>query len=278
MTDSLPEVLFHYTTQPGFLGIVKTHTLWAGKIHYLNDHTEYELALQMAKDILLELRPNADAERQVRIDCLLRNIPRINLLNVCVASLTAEPDILSQWRGYSKEAGGYAIGFRSEALLATCTAQGYALKQCVYDGTRQRRMVVDLVERSLAQDFNTKEGYVDRANPYTVVVLPTGGDFAYELARLAPLIKSAAFMEEREWRLISTTPLQNRQLKFRPGASMIIPYHEFDLGKETANYISSVTLGPTPHQELAKAATNAVLSCSHANVRVTCSKIPFRNW
>ncbi len=47
-----PEFLYHYTGQDGLLGIVEKAELWATKIQYMNDATEFGLALSMARDEL----------------------------------------------------------------------------------------------------------------------------------------------------------------------------------------------------------------------------------
>jgi hypothetical protein len=52
--DEWPDILYHYTDQFGLIGIVNTSELWATKIHYMNDSTEFSLALGMAKDFLKE--------------------------------------------------------------------------------------------------------------------------------------------------------------------------------------------------------------------------------
>ena len=47
-----PEILYHYTSQDGLIGMLNTKTIWASKIHYLNDSKEFALALDLASDEL----------------------------------------------------------------------------------------------------------------------------------------------------------------------------------------------------------------------------------
>ena len=56
--EAWPERLFRCTTQSGLLGILDSGALWATKVQYLNDSTEFGLALAMATD-RLEMRINA---------------------------------------------------------------------------------------------------------------------------------------------------------------------------------------------------------------------------
>jgi hypothetical protein len=42
------EILYHYTSQDGLIGMLNEKTIWASKIHYLNDSKEFALALELA--------------------------------------------------------------------------------------------------------------------------------------------------------------------------------------------------------------------------------------
>jgi hypothetical protein len=64
--------------------------------------------------------------------------------------------------------------------------------------------------------------------------------------RLAMTLKDSAFAEEREWRLIST-PKMVKELDFRPGESMLVPFFRFALNEQKDAYLESVRVGPTPH-------------------------------
>ena len=52
--SDLPEILYHYTSQTGLKGMLNKKTIWASKIHYLNDSKEFALALKLARNELTE--------------------------------------------------------------------------------------------------------------------------------------------------------------------------------------------------------------------------------
>jgi hypothetical protein len=58
MSAAAPAVLYHYTDQAGLIGITTTDTelgtaqLWATKIQYMNDATEFGLAISIARESL----------------------------------------------------------------------------------------------------------------------------------------------------------------------------------------------------------------------------------
>jgi hypothetical protein len=276
-----PETLFHYTSQAGLIGILESNCIWATKIHYLNDHSEYQLALHIAQSELSEaLSSESDALRRKKIECLLRNVPSIEHMNVCVVSFSAEGDLLSQWRAYAAGSGGFSVGFRTDTLVRLAQQQHFALVKCEYNEERQRFLIKRLIEESLNQEFNMRDGYIDPNRPNTLVVLKTGGDFTENLAKLAPVIKNNAFREEEEWRLVSTRGLDVMSISFRPGRSTITPYYKFYLSDDRVGHLRSVTVGPTPNRELAEVATKSLLTHWRAirGVQVLGSDVPYRNW
>lgn len=264
-----PPILYHYTTQEGLLGILKTDSLWATKIHFLNDSSEYALACNLAvEEIKSRLEREQREDERKRLKCLLELevVPNLKHFNVCVVSFSEDPDSLGQWRAYGG-ARGYALGFHGPHIQRQIREPRFALAKCIYKKEEQQKAIEDLVLETLGNDFPTENA------------LPIGGDFGVHLMRLAPLLKSHSFHEEKEWRVI-TTPVFATRLKFRPGRSTIIPYYEFVLGDKKASYLASITVGPGPERELALNAVQPLLAHwnIHEHVRAISSEVPYRNW
>jgi hypothetical protein len=82
-----PNFLYHYTGQAGLLGIIKTGELWATKIQYMNDATEFGLALTMARKELdaTLARSNSLSEKAscARLKESLSGLEDINIFAVC---------------------------------------------------------------------------------------------------------------------------------------------------------------------------------------------------
>jgi hypothetical protein len=98
--------------------------------------------------------------------------------------------------------------------------------------------------------------------------------------RLAMMLKDSSFEEEREWRLISM-PKMVKELEFRQGTSMLVPFFKFALDKRRDAYLDSVRVGPTPHREQAANAVRMLLQkldLSAPDDMVTETRVPFRNW
>ncbi len=270
-------ILYHYTDQSGFIGIIENREFWATKIQYLNDENEYKLAIQLSKEYLEELINGTKVKITIeKFKYYIDQIKSVSDMHVCVCSLSEEGDLLSQWRGYSQKLGGYSIGFNASALEFEANKMGFKLMKCIYDPAEQKRVISELIDNEL-EKYKKKDSY----------------DFEYcdnidffleQLAMLSPIIKDSNFKEEAEWRLVAGVSFGD--LNFRPGASMITPYCKISLGTNMSNLLNNVIIGHTPHTSLAVKATQAFLTNQHppldddftCKFKVSVSSIPFRNW
>lgn len=273
--------LYHYADQNGFMGIIENKEIWATKIQYLNDENEYKLALRLAKNYLVDLLSNeTSAKDKARLDKLIKSLKRINDINICVCSLSEQGDLLSQWRGYSSSLGGYSIGFSSEKLEVIAEREGIKLIKCIYDSKEQRSLIKNTIDMVLKADIPEPElasEYYDFSERCDL--------FSEKLSEISPLIKDASFIEEAEWRLISTRSFD--ELSFRSGRSMLIPFYKIPLKISMKELITEIVIGHTPHAELAVKSTEAFLVKSFppadgvdysCKFKVSPSSIPFRNW
>src|SRR5688500_426450 len=118
----LPPILYHYTSQLGLIGMLNKKTIWASKIHYLNDSKEFALALELARDEL-DRRIKAATSK---VDCSRLELLRdtiytfeytIEGVNTCVCCFSKRGDALSQWRGYGGGDAGFSVGFTREWFM-----------------------------------------------------------------------------------------------------------------------------------------------------------------
>ncbi len=56
LNRKIEKTLYHYTTQEGFLGIIKNKEIWASHTQYLNDQKEYVHAIDLVKHVLENAR------------------------------------------------------------------------------------------------------------------------------------------------------------------------------------------------------------------------------
>jgi hypothetical protein len=288
--SDLPEILYHYTSQTGLKGMLNDKTIWASKIHYLNDSKEFALALKLARDEL-DRRIKAATSK---VDCsrleLLRDtIYTIEGVNTCVCCFSKRGDALSQWRGYGGGDAGFSVGFTREWFTRVKDTLGLSLSPCIYDPKDQQRLIQDAIDEFLATNaekepyyWDRNRGHLDPDRPRTFVVLRhAGDDFANRLALIAPLIKHKSFEAEKEWRLVVAT-VSAHKLHHRPGRSMLIPYYKIPIGDaDKFDSIREIVVGPTPHLDLSAASVRSLAIAAgldHKGLEIKTTRIPFRNW
>jgi hypothetical protein len=80
----VPEILYHYTTQQGLLEIVRGSQLWATKVQYMDDSTEFRLAKILAsRQLKKRLEQETDPIIKKKIQALneISGSPNLNILS-----------------------------------------------------------------------------------------------------------------------------------------------------------------------------------------------------
>lgn len=157
------DLLYHYTSQAGLLGIIANDSIWATDIRALNDWTEFRRLFEEAgvKPLVdsfkagLSTLPEDPAEdkgaRQTFLECVLAERNFETLLNiikaqhdkpketfVCSFAADGTGDRLSQWRGYSHSSQGFSLGFdktlfKKQLALHDTLDKPVELVDCIYD-------------------------------------------------------------------------------------------------------------------------------------------------
>lgn len=241
--------LYHYTDLNALLSIIKNKQLWLTGANNLNDHKE----ISWTTTILAEKLSTLATKQKEKAD-LLWHIYNHSLGVPFICSLTSEPDLLSQWRGYGDSAHGVAIGFRREALpsseripfLSAVRADSISLHQVIYE----RALQEGLIDEILSPIFSHQ-----RLDEQTHLAISSA---AAALNGLATLLKNPAFSEEKEWRIIHRPMIMGRQgtnetnvmlsisaPKHRIARNRLITYFEYDLiPNDRGSVFSELVLGP----------------------------------
>jgi hypothetical protein len=291
--EATPAVLYHYTDQAGLLGIIGTGELWATKVQYMNDATEFTRVVELASKEIQRRIDNAKGIRDFELELLtfqLKNIHRITNINIFCVSFCRDPDLLSQWRGYSGQGSGYAIGFSAPGLLELTHRNSCRLGRCIYDEGAQVEIIRDLIDQAVHQAdrlYRTSEDYTSYMINFTLA-----SALENALIKLGSFFKDAAFVEENEWRLVTDVRFYGEEvLGFRTGKSMPIPYYRLNIRNVSwKNKIVQVTIGPCPHPELTRDAVIGLLvgnsvttddwspDVPRTRPQVSLSRIPYRSW
>lgn len=210
--------------------------------------------------------------------------------------LSEEGDLLSQWRGYAGDAAGVAIGFDKTYLdwLIESNRQekrfGLKLNQVVYEETQQNLLVMptyaeikQAVEsgalrtpgrRSLL-DLRSNEEIEKEDEAIRLSHMDVSAK-ALSLFGHIYLLKSAAFAEEREWRLVSYfVKVADDLCSFRAANAQLVPYRSFELRELQRRPVTTVVLGPK-HLTPVHAVQSLMQQAGFGNVQVVKSSATYR--
>jgi hypothetical protein len=259
-----PEILYHYTNQQGLIGIISNGELWASKIRYMNDSSEYVNALSRIKHIL-EQRNTPGNENARLFDAILDDLNNMENIHIFSCCFTENGNILSQWRGYGGSSTGYSIGFESTDLLTYASDNGFLMVKCVYDSVCQLQIFNSIIDEGLE---NIKRGSYSYK------------DLVGDICTVSSFMKNESFHEECEWRLISLPKsCMDSEFQFRTGLASIIPYYLIKLrSPEKYLNVKEVVCGPSPYPDLNTTAVMVLLRKYGYKENVFASPISYRRF
>jgi hypothetical protein len=273
--SSVPEILYHYTNSAGLLGIITSKTLWATHVRFLNDGSEIryprELLGTVVECLEREYEGNTHAEVVFRLVGLLVDSPTSP--DTFAASMCASGDLLSQWRGYGGQGGGYAVGFHRERLNRVTHPQSFEFAQVMYSVSEQEAQL----EKALRDAIQIVGEYEepDALGPGAMELMLGIGFTAAMLQ-----IKNPHFQEEAEWRLVRTYWLDEsvKETHMRARGAVLIPYLEIALTDSNTGDlpIVEVVVGPSRFDEAEAGVRHLLKQHNLEHVETRRSDIPFR--
>jgi hypothetical protein len=270
------DTLFHYTTAAGLLGILRSSTLWATDLRFLNDAQEAVYARELFVEAVRSaenpaLQPGhhlhhvaqSFGEDFARYKTLVAEELDSLHFPVYVTCFCESGDLLSQWRAYGSD-HGYAIEVKADALkTAAQQIAGYvplSLMQVRY-GRDAATDVVSTAMQEMSKDTNL--GHWGVHAHY----------MALRLTALLAGVKHPGFQEEREWRVVAAFEEDPKFVEFRSTPMAIVPYIEIPLPMDA---IVTIRVGPGRHVDVREAGVRRLLRKVGCNAPVEHSEVPLR--
>ncbi len=286
-SESPKDTLYHYTGIGALLNIVKSRKLWASHIFYLNDDSEISYASEclracVAKQMLRKQTQDIEYEFLEHLHDWVQHHFIPSFCDLFIFSLSEDKSVLSQWQRYTPHGKGVSIGFSPTFLLPKIKHQGFRIGRCLYDNTEQDELISSLFDKLMTtfrghckwEDYSKG----DRRRKYDSLLQGLKGD----ILQVFSLIKDPSFKDEREWRIISKNynSCTVSEVKFREGASMLVPYIEIDITPDppTKSLFEEVCIGPTQYLDLSMEALSGFLSKEGVCGTVSHTTIPYRKW
>jgi len=277
-------LIFHYTSTEVLLKILsRGHEsltkedfkdkicLRATHIKFLNDPTEYELALSLLEKSLLNYEKENPSKTGV--SQIFTKDNKSDLISLApgepfLFSLSEDSDNLSMWRSYGINGSGVSIGLDKKMLEDYSKMEPNTLfAPCSYDFNKNiSRLTTFWSSIYDKMPLFIQNGTID------------GGDFLKFLRILGHCfsIKDNAYKEEREWRLCKNEAYKEN-IKYRIRSGLIIPYIEHFVSKDI---IKNIVIGPCADKELSEKSILMALKTfgyDLKNISLTISKVPYRS-
>ena len=277
--DRAPSTLWHYTNIDGLIGIIKSKTLFATEMSYLNDEREFHLAADLLIDDMFEAegkeRWGLPPDARSHIQTALEKIDK----NVCVASFCTQQDLLSQWRGYGKGQRGISLGFDSQSLKKLALPHYFDLVRCSYGERKQRKILFDGLQPIIEKYEQIPAEEITRA----VHLGKVAEELAHWLKFLAPLIKDAGFEEEDEYRLVGPLTTEgSKHLDIRRAGDALVCHCPLPItSQEVPCPLTEILIGP-PASDFNKMKRSVTVLLERywpesVGIKISNTRIPYRS-
>ena len=295
MHNPFPNNLYHYTSATGLIGILSSKSFWLTDLRYMNDMSELQYAQQVIEQCISDQTENSllnDIQKEFLGRISRSYSPFESGASVYSASFCENGNLLSQWRGYRGQGGGYALGFDFFHAIRLLNKQ-CVLRKVVYKSDEQKKLVNHAVSNFVdAVGSVTQNAKLDKVS--STFLRAACQAFSEVAGEIMFCLKHPDFHEEREWRLVhfsrQVSPV-NRDVEipqFREFQGNIIPYHSvsFESAVDASNNdlsgigfpVRQITIGPTISSELNEQSIRTLIYSLSKDVepRIDKSEIPLR--
>lgn len=291
----MKELLYHYTTGTGLLGMLKDFTqeepnikLWASHYMYMNDPEEYKLGEKICVDIIDKVESDLGVPEAYRMRKCAENPTYRNVIDrfertsvgqsMCpyLISLSRACDTLHMWNMYASNGNGLALGFNRRKLLEA----GIPLKDCMYYDEKAEDVIQKIEQeikelyQELDKDRPLKDAIQDHNKDTKSLFFRWHYIFKLICVFFGIRIKTKAYELEEESRI---TPRPNSKILFRERNGIIIPYMEYHI---PFNCVEKIIVGPTA--DFTRVRESILILLNYKGIewdgtKIEKSKVPFRN-
>ena len=245
----MPDILYQYTSLNTLKSIIEESIedsieLRATDIEYLNDQSEYKIALKILIQLLCDFEERLDEDNKKGI-LKYKNFELMDHLkekdfNIksFITSFTEEKDSLPMWNTYGNNSLGVAIGF-DKSILKDSLNSSSKLEECIYN----KSLVTEKLKDDIAQIYNCLR-FNDGSFGWTTGI---GAPIFNAFRDLVPVTKDDSYHYEKEWRVILKQDYECHKLKFQISNDILKPYLTFNIPKKA---IKKIVIGPCSNFDL----------------------------
>lgn len=211
-------ILYHYCSVPTFYNITHNKSIWLSDISKSNDSLELKwikgrcqhYILKAWVDYVREVQKleglaEIDFESFDKLKNTLEDFTKLETQKCWVFCLSGKKDDLGQWRGYADNGAGISIGFKSSYFKkimepgkakAITDHNSVVFEYMSYDEKEVEKLFYDTCGLSKISPKMSSAEVINILKQAVAVSLLQ-----------APLYKSDAFADEKEWRLVFSTDM-----------------------------------------------------------------------
>jgi hypothetical protein len=259
-TPGPPETLWHYTSAPGFRGIVTSRALWASDTLRMTDPTEFSYPREVLVRVLDRMEAASDDGYERWVLAIAKVVATAESGPMVYAACVSEAqDRSSQWGTFAARGSGFAVGLDRRTLHAAAAQQDYSLCPLIYDVLKQEAHY----ERQFRTAIETIPGVEAELGRDVKLALLLGISFSYVMT----IVKNHRYASEGEWRLLRL----DEQLEERPPPKVRgsgVHYEEVALLDPTTGEcaITEVMAGPAASSESIEEARDLLDRCGLGHV------------
>jgi hypothetical protein len=253
--------LYHYCSNDVMISIISKREIWASDFSLSNDTLEGKWIREVFCEYCAE-RGVSSWQKEALLPHLDSVIALVGATGFC---LSEEADLLSQWRGYADNGCGVSIGFSKEYFEALGRLKrdrsddfNASIVKVEYDVLRQKELIaehtdaiIELVSKGVLLQPTLLAFDEEKEKQRQANLRSMRGRFLMFFVYLHQF-KNPAFMEEREWRLISHVlpssgedrGRQISRMEFRALRDRIVPFRRISLENIDQSAITEIVLGP----------------------------------
>lgn len=274
------DLIYHYCDANTFCSICTNKKIWFNDLFSMNDYLEMYWGYSIWEKAATRLLPEVGKDFLDEIDKIIHSAGYKGLLIASCFSLNG--DVLSQWRAYTNDGNGYAIGFLAEDLIKLPVRP----LKVLYEEEKQIKESIVAIKALYKIFKSTSNDEKSRFNELAFL-------FGYDLSAF----KNPAFSEEQEIRLIHLLDFEpsngflklfdaggtyfgmekeGEEIKYRIKQNIPTPYIELDFtNKGQINPIKEVIIGPK-NEVLPSAISIFMETMQLENVKIKKSKASYR--
>lgn len=227
-----PPYLYHYTTEAGLLGIVKSGRFWATNAQDQNDATELRYAISIFNAHLERVHANDYLDDACELFAAMR--PHLEIRGtskIHTISLVADGDNVNLWRLYGDRGSGASLAFSTGSVSRW--GDGWYLLRCCYSEIELGnfcRYALSFIRQIYLDDLRADS--CASASDYAAL-------FMNSIAWFAPTFKPSIYSDEQEWRLVKL--VEDGERLYRADGRAYVDAPQPDAGRLE---IGAVCLGP----------------------------------